>query len=426
VVPIADSRTDQVTFNEVIESLERLDGWVERNGWAGYDPYDLKGHPFFIRLLAAADRNIIFRIGAEGILEMTNLCPMFFRRVFRINQRIITKEMGLFAAAYLSLYRQFNRDVYLKKASECLAWLEHNKSQGYAGDCWGYPFDWQAVMFIPAGTPSAVVSSICGDAFWDFYKFTGESRYLSTCISICEFLIGSLNIDRVGDDRLCFSYTPLDRTHVHNANLFAAEFLCRIGKETGREQFIQYGLQALNYTLADQTEDGAFYYRALVDRPMRSRKEIDHYHTGFVLRSLYNIYQNTREKKAFEALSRGYRYYRDNLFEKRMIPGLRPQTSYPVNIHSCAEAILCLSRLSEVFPDAMEYACNAFRWTRDNMQDNDGHFYYLKNRFEWRTVKVGRGISLPYFTPGQTVKIPYIRWGQAWMMRALASLATCR
>jgi rhamnogalacturonyl hydrolase YesR len=327
--------------------------------------------------------------------------------------------MALFASAYLILYQEFNHHTYLKKAGECLEWLKNNKSQGYAGDCWGYPFNWQTDVNFPAGTPSAVVSCICGDAFWNYYKYTGESRYLANCVGVCEFLTNSLNVDRVSEDELCFSYTPLDHHHVHNANLFAAEFLIRIGKETKREQFYRDGLKALNYTLKDQTEDGAFYYRTL-----RSRKEIDHYHTGFVLRSLYSIYKTTGEKRVVDALSKGYRFYRDNLFKDGMIPALTLYAPYTVNIHSCAEAVLCMTTVGDIFPDAIEYARRVFQWTRDNMQDVDGHFYYLKNKLWLNSIEVNKFIKLPYIRPGYLVKIPYIRWGQAWMMRALASLAT--
>jgi hypothetical protein len=97
-----------------------------------------------------------------------------------------------------------------------------------------------------------------------------------------------------------------------------------------------------------------------------------------------------------------YRNREDNLFEDKTVPKLRPDSLFPIDIHSCAEAILCMSTLSDVFPDAKEYAGNAFLWTMYNMQDKDGHFYYLK-------------------TPHRTDRMPYIRWGQAWMMRALTS-----
>ena len=64
-----------------------------------------------------------------------------------------------------------------------------------------------------------------------------------------------------------------------------------------------------------------------------------------------------------------------------------------------------MSTLSELFPDAYEFAQNAFLWTKNNMQDKDGHFYY-------RLTK--RGLD----------KTAFIRWGQAWMMRALANLVS--
>ncbi|GAF93623.1 unnamed protein product, partial [marine sediment metagenome] len=134
-------------------------------------------------------------------------------------------------------------------------------------------------------------------------------------------------------------------------------------------------------------------------------ESIDHYHTGFVLRSLHSICEETRTPEVLEALSKGYRFYKESLFEDKTIPKLRPDSIFPVDIHSCSEAILCMSTLSDIFPEALEYAENAFLWTRDNMQDEDGHFYYrLTNR----------GLD----------KTPFIRWGQAWMMRALANLVS--
>lgn len=30
-----------------MKSLMRLDSWIERNGWAGHDPYDIKGTKLF-------------------------------------------------------------------------------------------------------------------------------------------------------------------------------------------------------------------------------------------------------------------------------------------------------------------------------------------------------------------------------------------
>ena len=392
----------------LIHSVEKLDNWIEKNGWAGYDPYDIKGHPWVLKPIRSQNQNQALRLIRWGLLSRIEVFPQASRKLLRIEKEINAKAMGLFASAYLSLSQQLKGDAYLQKAYDCLQWLKQNQSQDYAGGCWGYPFNWQTVVFIPKGTPSAVVSSICGDAFWDFYKFTGDKTYLGTCESICDFLINSLNIDFIGADQLCFSYTPTDRFHVHNANLFAAAFLIKVGKELDREEFYRHGIKALNYTLAAQNEDGSFYYWALSEKEVyniseATLKTIDHYHTGFVLRSLYSIYETITEKRVFEALSNGYQFYRDNLFEDKTVPKMRPYSKYPINIHSCAEAILCMSKLSHVFPDALDYARNAFRWTKDNMQDKDGHFYYRR-------------------TEHRVDRIAYIRWGQAWMIRALANL----
>jgi rhamnogalacturonyl hydrolase YesR len=204
-----------------------------------------------------------------------------------------------------------------------------------------------------------------------------------------------------------------------------------VGQELKREQFYQPGLKALNYTVEEQRKDGAFFYMASGDRkvynvPLNSQEHIDHYHTGFVLRSLYSIYKITGEKMALNALTKGYRFYRDKLFENGTIPKLSPHSIYPVNIHSCSEAILCMSTLSDLFPDALDYARRAFRWTRDYMQDKDGHFYYRKSKFAFIPIRLNQTIKIPCIRWSQVIKIPYIRWGQAWMMRAMASLLSYR
>jgi len=276
---------------ELTESIIKLDNWIEKNGWSGYDPYDIKGHPRVVKLISDQSQSLLPKMGRRALLIGIEVFPKTSRRLLRIQKQVNAKAMGLFASAYLKLYQQLKEDSCLSKARECLKWLEENKSQGYAGACWGYPFDWQTLALIPKRTPTAVVSSICGDAFWDFYKFTADKKYLDVCQSIGEFFINNLNIDYIDDDRLCFSYTPLDRFHVHNANLFAAAFLIKVGKELNQEGFCQHGIKALNYTLDAQNKDGSFYYWALSEKETyniseATLKTIDHYHTGFVLRSL--------------------------------------------------------------------------------------------------------------------------------------------
>ena len=224
---------------EVSQAITSLDNWIQRNGWAGYDPYDIKEHPLMLKLPSYKNRNSVTKIAAGALLIAIDRFPHTTRKLLNVDKRINAKAMGLFASAYLKLHDQFGDETYLVNAMQCIDWLEQNKSQGYSGACWGYPCNWQSLIFIPRNTPSGVVTSICGNAFWDFYKFTNERKYLDFCESICNFLIGDLNIDNVSNDRACFSYTPLDRFHVHNSNLMIAEFLIKVGKKLDKIVFTQ-------------------------------------------------------------------------------------------------------------------------------------------------------------------------------------------
>lgn len=402
----------------ILKAMRKLEKWIEQNGYAGFDRYDLRGTPFFLWLQRLpANTAMPFKVIHRLAFSLERRYPLLMRRLFGVKKEINAKAMGLFASAYINFHKTFGEHSYLKKAQDCLNWLEQNPTEGYKGICWGYPFDWQSLHLFLRGTPSSVVSSTVGNAFFEFYKITEAERYLDICKRICEFFINHLNIDRISEDKICFSYTPLDYEHVHNANMFVAEFLIRVGAEIQNEQFMEYGIKALQYTLDQQSEDGAFYYFGFEDKErynlsIENIKHIDHFHTGFVLRSLLSIteranlparYTQTCVQQASKALSKGYQYYIDNLFEDEAIPKWTPQSLYPINIHSCSEAILCPSKLSKKFPQSLEIAKKAARWTIENMQAKEGYFY---DRI---------------YSDGIISTIPYIRWAQAWMLFALST-----
>lgn len=387
--------------HRIIEnSLKKLDNWLKKNGWAGYDPYDVKGLPFFVKIQRSG--RLANKILRRLLFEMESIAPVTLRRILRVRKRINAKAMGLFAISYLNLYIKMGNPEHFAKVKQILSWLEENYSKGYSGKCWGHPFDWQSKIFIPESTPSGVVTSICGQAFYAFYQYTKEKKYLNICESICDFFLNDLNIDKLSPDKICFSYTPIDNFHINNNNLFVAEFLIRVGKEVKNEEFIQQGLKAVNYTLSEQNEDGSICYTGK-DQDKNCR--IDHYHTGFEIRTLYSIWKLLGEERIHKAVSKYYRFYLDNLFKDKTIPKITPQKSYPVNIHSCAESILCNSLLQNDFSEGKEYLENSLNWTIKNMQTKEGWFIYML-----RNIK---GIKYK-------IKIPFIRWSQAWMLMALS------
>jgi hypothetical protein len=192
---------------------------------------------------------------------------------------------------------------------------------------------------------------------------------------------------------------------VHNLNLFVAEFLIKTGMVVGNAAWVEMGNQAVNYTLNNQLESGAFDYNG---PPEKLLKHYDHYHTGFVLRMLHSLWMLTRRMDVLRALEKCYGHYRTAFFEDNDIPKLTPDKKYRIDIHSCAESICCLCDLSSTFSDSLVQAERTLHWTILNLQDQSGYFYYgiLKSRFT----------GIPFKS-----KIPYIRWGQAWMLRAFSS-----
>lgn len=395
-----------MNIKEKIEnSAIKLDYWIDKNGWAGYDPYDIKELPLVRKITKWGNKNFIAEILRESLFEFFLIFPVFSRKLFFVKPKVNAKAMGLFAQSFLDLYRITKDRKYFDKANECINWLDKNYSKNYPGKGWGYPFVWQAKKTIPRNTPNGIVTTAVGSAYFAMYKQTGKKEYLDTCKDICVFLT-HLPIDYINNDQLCFSYTPIFTNHVHNLNLFVAEYLIKIGKETNNNEWVNLGIQAANYTIANQDEDGSFDYDG---PPEKLRNFKDNYHTGYILLQLYSIWKLTNNEKYFSSLKKCYTHYIHNFFDENKIPKFTPERKYRIDIHSSAASILCLSELSEVFPEGLDIAKNVAEWTIDTLQDKDGYFYYgiFKNRITGK----------PFVS-----KIPFMRWGQAWMLRGLSNL----
>jgi len=390
--------------NNINNSLNKLIDWLENNGWAGYDPYDIKAHPKIIRLIQKSQDSRIYTLLREIFFEFFYMLPVVSRKIFGIVPAINPKAIGLLSDAFLNLYKNTHNTIFFQRAEAYLNWLRNNASDTSEGLGWGYPFDWQSTAFIPAGTPNGIVTTAIGEAFWKKYSLNKNPEDLDILIKIGHFLAG-LPKDRITNTKICFSYTPLFQNHVHNLNLFIAEFLLKVGMETNNTGWIELAGTAINYTISDQNPDGSFDYNGPPEPPANF---IDHYHTGFVLRTLFSIWKLTGRGDVYDAIIKGYKFYEKYFFKDDVIPKLKPDRTYRIDIHSCAEAVNCLCILSALFPEARDKAEKVLLWTIRELQDKKGYFYYgiLKSRFTGIRYKS---------------KIPYFRWNQAWMMKAFAT-----
>jgi hypothetical protein len=123
------------------------------------------------------------------------------------------------------------------------------------------------------------------------------------------------------------------------------------------------------------------------------------------LESLFDYINLTSERKLKSNLTRGLKFYRDNFFLPDGTPKYYPDRIYPIDIHSCAQSIITLVRLDSVSRQNQSLVEKVALWTLANMQDEKGYFYF--QRRSWLTNRIA-----------------YMRWSQAWMLKALVTLWT--
>lgn len=372
---------------------------VEKEDYSGYDPYDIKGTSCYSKNFY--NKNLISKIKRKILDNIELLFPYYLRKLFKIPKRKNAKAMGLFLMTYNNLYKIEKKEKYIDKIEYITKCLLNHSNNNYEGLCWGYPFDWNSVIFIPKNTPSSIASVTIGEAFIKLYNTTKNEKFLKYAEKISRFMINDLNIYHKNENEICFSYTPLDNFQVHNVNLLNAAFLLELGEILNRNDLIEYGKKAANFSISEQNDDGSIFYWSK-EQNQNSPNHLDLYHSGFEIRALYRISKVLKEEKYTKA----YRKYKDfflkNFFESKDLK-ITPKSKYPIDIHGCAEAINCISSIDDN-KEYKTYADNALSFTLNNM--------YYKNKFIYKIIKI-KGIK-------KKIKISYIRWGDAWMLKALS------
>lgn len=391
----------RTTRQEEIVLLERsigsLDRYVRGERFSGHDPYDA--------LLSPLLRSLPGRLPKVAATQLLVYSPFDLRRAFKVEKGRNPKALALFLSAYSDMLRSglLTRSTFDAVSTDLIGWLHSSQSVGYRGQCWGFNFPWQDVTrYSEPGLPTVVVSSFVGNSFLDVHGITHDPSHLLTAQGVCDFILGDLNVLE-DEDGICFSYTPIDHHAVHNASAMGAALLARMHSLTGRQDHLDVAVKAIDHLLAHQEKDGSWAY-SYDPRTGRKRRQID-FHHGFVLNSLADFikYSGTKRQGDIDALLRGAEFYRREQFDPTGRSLWRLPWERPADIHHQAQGILTFTKLSAFDPDLLPFACKVARWTVQNMQDPSGYFIYQR-----------------YGALGN--RIPYMRWGQAWMMHALARL----
>lgn len=393
----------------VSTALKRLDAWIEAEAFKGWGVYDALNSPLL--------ETLTFKSRLLGILwvQLLKRSPVNPRPLLGIPKGYNPKGMGLFLASYVRKYQMTGDDKDLHKVRFFSRWLRENVSAGYSGACWGYNFDWpNRGFFAPAGTPTIVNTAFIGLAFLEAHRSLSananssdraasirtarDTSYLPTSRSACDFILSDLNRKGPTPDELCFSYTPLDQRYIHNANLVGAWLLAEVYGEKPEPRLKDHAVAAARYTAVRQREDGSWPYGDAA-----RDQWIDNFHTGFVLVALKRVAESTSTTEFDDAIAAGYHFWKERMFLDEGTPKYYPDTAYPIDAHSLAQAILTFLAFADRDPAARECARRVALWGIEHMQDATGYFHYQIRRW-------------------YRIRIPYMRWSQAWMQRALTEL----
>ena len=376
--------------------MSRLLGYCEKENWKGFDPYDGLNAPWAGVLSPAG------KMGRILLIQLFKRSPINLRRLFLIKKDFNPKALGLFLSATVKLYRLSGDERYKRLSYRFIDYLVKHKSRDCCGACWGYNFDWQSrSFFLPKFTPTVVATSFIGNAFVDAYEVFGEDRFLNVARSSCDFVLNDLNRTH-GKEGLCFNYSPLDRSIIHNANILGAHLLARMAQVTGEEKLKRIASDSVGFLARHQNPDGSWYYGE-----NSHHHWIDNFHTGFVLDCIYDCIDLIPRFDLLPNVEKGLRFYADNFFLSDGTPKYYHDQVFPIDIHSCAQSIITLTKFSASGDRIKQLRDKVVTWMLNNMQDSSGYFYFQKRRFF-------------------TNKIAYMRWSQAWMLKALVTLITTR
>jgi len=376
-------------------TLQKLVAYCQADDWAGHDPYDALNSRLFKKLPFLNSRwpQII-------LTQALKRSPINVRSLALVPKTQNPKAMGLFLSAFVKLSdsQLAGREKLIEHMIERLIAL---RSAGNEHWCWGYSFPWQTrTIVVPVGSPNLVCTTFVADALLDAYEQRQhkDERCLQMAVSAAEYIRDVLYWE---DGALSgFSYPlPGIRGTTHNANLMAAALLCRVHRHTGDERFLPPAFRVARYSAAMQRPDGSWWYGE-----GSTQHWIDNFHTGYNLAALRAMgrYANTTEFD--ETVQRGFAFYRSHFFRQDGAAKYFHNNAYPLDIHCVAQSIITLLDFQDLDSTSVAQAQRVYDWAMNHMWDERGFFYY-------RVLRLC------------TIRTSYMRWSQAWMVLALATLA---
>jgi hypothetical protein len=394
------AKTSDPLTARVSDVLTNFVEWLDCYGEKSWDYQSFFAGPVGGRAKALYYRHRL--IGTAAVAPMI-FCEAFLpsaRRLFHHPTRFPIADAH-YAMGFAFLCQATGDSSQLENAVHFLTELEKSRCGQFKEYCWGYPFDWvwrggTAIRQTPLITTTPYVY----EAFLQVFNLNPRDKWKLILESIARHAAVDIKDFRTSETASSCSYTPFGEGGVINAAAYRAFLLTSASKIFCNKDYWRTAERNLNFVLENQNPDGSWFYAMDGVRDF-----VDHYHSCFVMKALAKIYGLTGHEPCKDALSKGIKYYLENLFDEEGLPkpfSKAPRlTVYKRELYDCAECInLCLL-LRDRFPALDRTLEKVVTHILEAWVKRDGSFRSRKLHLGWDNV-------------------PMHRWGQSQMFRSLA------
>ncbi len=386
--------------NEIDEIFQKLSSWCMERNYEGYDPYDWWSSPIANKL----------SYKLNFIMSQINIySPINLRRFFGIEKGKSNKALTLFLQAYLNYCLIKKNSKYLNEARKLLSILEKRKIKSDKGIGWAsYYFKFvRKEHILSPNQVDIIATSEALKAYSLAYNLFKEQKYKIMADEITKIIFSTF-VGKYKEMRY-IKYFPSERGKIafNVSGLVLSSFSYYLEYVHREELMIKIGEELVKFLINNQRMDGAWPYSYYIDEN-RYKYQID-YHQGFILDGLLQflpyVSSEGLRKKMKKSILLGLKFYKNKQFHPSGYAYYRLPLKYPIDIHNQAQGIITFSKAYKVLNEKsyLDFAMKIAEWTIKNMLSPEGYFYTHR----W---------------PFMINKIPYMRWGQAWMLLALSSL----
>jgi len=329
--------------------------------------------------------------------------PINLRNILDIKKTIDLKAISILNQGFCNLYNIRKRNALIDDIKYCnLIIKKKSLKRFFYYDCWA-AHTFKYITFdnfkLQPNEPDIIGTSETIISLIKSYRILNDKQLKMMIFSACNFLKKYLYKDE--KNRSYFTYHLTNNKIVINISAKAIEALSYSLLIKKDKKIIDICNKTIDFLINIQNKDGSWDYSVYENKKIY--KQYD-FHQGFILDGLISFipYYND-ENLLLEIIKKGSYFYKNKLFDEEGKSYYRHPIKYPIDIHNQAQGIITFHNLNKINVKYNSFENKIADWTIKNMQNESGYFYHQK----W---------------PFLINKIPYLRWSQSWMFKALSLL----